>query len=153
LFADLCLMFKYILAFVFLFALLAPCRACVVLVTHPDSIPQFSSDTLSVHAYDTLSAGVLVEIKHAFQADSTTRQGENRKVIGTLLAIPFPFGIIGMHRIYLGCPPWVPIVYLVSFGGCFGILPLIDCIMIATADDQKLEEQYRNSKKLFMWVN
>lgn len=146
-------MFKYILAFAFLLVLLAPCRANVIEVTHPDSTAQFSSDTFFVHTGDTLSANVLIEIKQAFQADSTTRQGENSKLIGTLLAIPFPFGIIGMHRIYLGCPPWVPIVYLVSFGGCFGILPLIDCIMIATADDQKLEEQYRNSTKLFMWVN
>ncbi|MGL4597522.1 MAG: TM2 domain-containing protein [Bacteroidia bacterium] len=124
-----------------------------LVLPQPDSIPNFSSDTFYVCATDSLSQIALAEIQAAFDADSTIQQGENRRLIGTLLAIPFPFGIIGMHRIYLGCPPWIPIVYLVSFGGCFGILPLIDCIMIATADDKALEERYRNSSKLFMWVN
>jgi TM2 domain-containing membrane protein YozV len=66
-----------------------------------------------------------------------------------MLALPFPFGIIGLHRIYMGTAPHVPVVYIASFGGVFGILPFIDfCILVL----DKKYERYFNNPRVFMWI-
>lgn len=66
-----------------------------------------------------------------------------------MLAFPFPFGFMGAHRVMLGCKPWVPVVYVATFGGCFGLLPMIDFIAIICSKDI---EQYENNPHVFMWL-
>jgi TM2 domain-containing membrane protein YozV len=79
-----------------------------------------------------------------------SKQKKNKKLIATALAFPFPFGMVGLHRIYLGTAPYVPVVYIGTVGGGFGILPFIDfCILILDKDF----ERYNNNYKVFMWVN
>ncbi|MDO9001779.1 MAG: NINE protein [Bacteroidota bacterium] len=83
---------------------------------------------------------------HLFKA----KQKKNKRITAAILAFPFPFGIVGLHRIYLGTAPYVPIAYIASLGGIFGILPFIDfCVLILDKD----EARYINNKKVFMWVN
>ncbi|PBQ33358.1 hypothetical protein CNR22_16755 [Sphingobacteriaceae bacterium] len=78
------------------------------------------------------------------------KQKKNKKLTAALLAFPFPFGIVGLHRIYLGCAPYVPVVYIGSFGGIVGLLPLIDFCFILLEKDMK---PFTDNKKVFMWVN
>ncbi len=78
------------------------------------------------------------------------KQRKNKRVTAAILAFPFPFGIVGLHRIYLGTAPHVPVVYIGSLGGIFGILPFIDfCVLVLEKDI----ERYTENKKVFMWVN
>lgn len=78
------------------------------------------------------------------------KQKKNKKITAAILAFPFPFGIVGLHRIYLGTAPYVPVAYIGSLGGVFGVLPFIDfCVLILDKD----EKRYLNNKKVFMWVN
>ena len=78
------------------------------------------------------------------------RQQKNKKIVAAALAFPFPFGIVGLHRIYLGTAPHVPVVYIGSLGGIFGVLPFIDfCVILLDKDF----ERYNNNSKIFMWVN
>lgn len=77
------------------------------------------------------------------------RQKLNKRVTAAVLAFPFPFGIVGLHRIYLGTKPYVPVAYIASLGGVFGILPFIDFCAITFNKDF---DQYRNNGKVFMWV-
>ncbi len=78
------------------------------------------------------------------------KQLKNKKIVAAALAFPFPFGIVGLHRIYLGTAPHVPVVYIGSLGGIFGILPFIDfCVILLDKDF----ERYNNNSKIFMWVN
>ncbi len=78
------------------------------------------------------------------------RQAKNRKAVAAALAFPFPFGMVGLHRIYLGTAPYVPIVYIGTVGGGFGILPFIDfCVILLDKDITR----YHENKKIFMWVN
>lgn len=72
-----------------------------------------------------------------------------RKFVAAIMALPFPFGIVGAHRVMMGTAPWVPIVYIATFGGCFGLLPLIDFCAIVFSKDF---EQYENNEQVFMWV-
>ncbi|MBK9283485.1 MAG: NINE protein [Sphingobacteriaceae bacterium] len=78
------------------------------------------------------------------------KRKKNKKVIATILAFPLPFGIVGLHRIYLGTAPYVPVVYVASLGGVLGILPFIDfCVLLL---DKEID-RYQNNKQVFMWVN
>lgn len=77
------------------------------------------------------------------------KQKQNKKIVAALLAFPFPFGIVGLHRIYLGTKPYVPVVYIASLGGIFGILPLIDFFAIIFDKDF---ESYNENGKVLMWV-
>lgn len=74
-----------------------------------------------------------------------------KKLITSILAFPLPFGFIGLHRIYLGTDPWVPIAYLCTGGGGCGLLPLIDFIYLITADEEEFKK-YENNPRLFMFV-
>ena len=77
------------------------------------------------------------------------RKKKNKKIIAAILAFPFPFGIVGLHRIYLGTAPYVPVVYIATLGGVFGVLPFIDfCVLLMDKD----HERYINNPKVFMWV-
>jgi TM2 domain-containing membrane protein YozV len=74
---------------------------------------------------------------------------EKKRWVAAITAFPFPFGFVGAHRIMLGTKPWVPIVYIATFGGCFGLLPLIDfCVILFSKDIQ----QYENNPNIFMWI-
>lgn len=77
------------------------------------------------------------------------KQKDKRKLTAALLAFPFPFGIVGLHRIFLGTKPYVPVAYIASLGGIFGVLPLIDFFVICFDKDF---EQYLNNPKVLMWV-
>lgn len=77
------------------------------------------------------------------------KQKLNKKITAAVLAFPFPFGMVGLHRIYLGTKPHVPVAYIASLGGVFGILPFIDFCAI-TFD--KNFDQYRDNGKVFMWL-
>ena len=71
-----------------------------------------------------------------------------RKIIAAILSFPVPFGVFGSHRLYLGAKPIIPIVYLVTFGGGFGILPFVDFTVMLLSEDLK---PYEGNSKLFMW--
>ena len=93
----------------------------------PDSIPVFPlADSVKIH------------------------RRENKKLIAAVLAFPFPFGFLGLHRIYLGTKPYMPFVYAGTIGGCFGILPMIDFITILTTKKEKIKN-FENNRKVFMW--
>lgn len=72
-----------------------------------------------------------------------------KKAVAALFAFPFPFGFMGAHRVMLGTKPWVPFVYAVTFGGCFGLLPMIDFFVILFSKDI---EQFENNPNIFMWI-
>lgn len=74
---------------------------------------------------------------------------KQKKWVSALFAFPFPFGFMGAHRVMLGTKPWVPVVYVATFGGCFGLLPLIDFFVITFSKDIS---QFENNPNIFMWV-
>lgn len=78
------------------------------------------------------------------------KQKSTKQTVAALLAFPLPFGIVGLHRIYLGTAPYVPVAYIASLGGMFGIVPFVDFIVLLLNKDT---ETYVNNRKIFMWVN
>jgi TM2 domain-containing membrane protein YozV len=78
-----------------------------------------------------------------------SRLKNSKKITAAVLAFPLPFGIVGLHRIYLGTKAYVPVVYISTVGGCFGILPMIDFFVILFDKDT---EQFVNNPHVFMWA-
>lgn len=83
--------------------------------------------------------------------DSAKSNFRKEKLIASILAFPVPFGFTGLHRIYLGTEPWVPVCYLITGGGGCLILPIIDFIFIVSADEEEFKS-YCNNPKFFMWI-
>ncbi len=77
------------------------------------------------------------------------KQKKNKRIVAALLAFPFPFGIVGLHRIYLGTKPYVPVAYIASLGGVFGVLPFIDFWVLLIDKDV---ERYNDNGKVLMWI-
>jgi len=70
-----------------------------------------------------------------------------KKLKAILLGVAL--GHFGVHRIYLGTKPNVPIAYSLTLGGGFGLIPLVDVIaLIATKDIS----QYENNSQFIMWM-
>lgn len=67
----------------------------------------------------------------------------------TAAVLTIALGPLGVHRLYLGCPPVVPAVYVATLGGCLGLVPLIDLFAILFTKDLS---RYENNPKIFMWM-
>lgn len=128
------------------------------------SLPFFSradvpvNDTLTLDSFTNSSEFVPIHIEYGEEAKWKIRlveylkrnAGENNKAVAAVLAFPI-FGIIGLHRIYLGTKPYVPVVYIATLGGCAGVLPLIDFFAILFANKEAFAH-YKENPKVFMWI-
>ena len=69
------------------------------------------------------------------------------------VALTFVLGGLGIHRHYMGTSKWMWAAYTFTFGGVFGIVPLIDLVVeiVGIIDGSGLGEYYGNTK-FFMWL-
>ena len=77
------------------------------------------------------------------------KQNNHKKIIASALAFPLPFGFLGIHRIYLGTKPYIPLIYVGTLGGA-GLLSLIDFIILVSNKDIS---RFQNNPRIFMWVD
>ena len=87
-------------------------------------------------------------LKHPVLNTYIKIHSENKKLIALVLTATL--GMLGVHRLYLGTKPWVPAVYLFTFGGCFFILPFIDFVVLLISNDIS---KFENNNRVFMWTN
>ncbi|HQB78543.1 MAG TPA: NINE protein [Tenuifilaceae bacterium] len=67
--------------------------------------------------------------------------------------IPFPVGGFGIHRHYLGTKGSMWAIYFFTCGGIFGIVPMVDWIVILVDGIlNKNIDKYTNNEKFFMWA-
>lgn len=65
------------------------------------------------------------------------------------ILLDFFLGGLGIHRFYLGTKTMTGIGYILTCGGIFGILPLVDLIVLAINFDDI--SAYVDNPKFFMW--
>lgn len=65
------------------------------------------------------------------------------------LALDFFFGYLGIHRFYLGTEVLSGLLYPITCGGIFGIVPLIDLVMLIINYDDI--SPFVNNPSFFMW--
>ncbi len=110
----------------------------------------------TVEEIQSIASGTSIEFKHSptriklFKKHKLKFKKESfNKVTAAIMAFPIPFGIVGLHRISLGTKPYVPVIYIATVGGCFGVLPLIDFFVILF---DKNSDNFVNNPHVFMWV-
>ena len=111
----------------------------------------FSSQAKSIEHNVTGKAVFLTKNISAVPADSvlaadSIHYHRKHKLIAALLA--FPLGVFGTHRMYLGTSSKVPLIYIATFGGGFGVLPFIDFVLILLNKDVNT---YAHNPRTFMW--
>ena len=70
-----------------------------------------------------------------------------KRVTAAFLALCL--GPLGVHRLYLGCSPLVPAIYVATLGGALGLVPLIDFFVILFTKDLS---QLEHNNRFFMWA-
>jgi len=65
------------------------------------------------------------------------------------IVLDFFLGGFGIHRFYLGTETLTGLGYILTCGGIFGIVPLVDFIVLII--DNKDISPYINNPKFFMW--
>ena len=75
----------------------------------------------------------------------------NSNPVAALLICTF-LGCFGVHRHYMGTRPWMWAIYTFTFGGMFGIIPIVDWVMllVGLVDDDISE--YCGNTKFIMWA-
>jgi TM2 domain-containing membrane protein YozV len=76
---------------------------------------------------------------------------KKHRLVAALLSFPFPCGIFGLHRVYLGTSGKVPFFYIITLGGGAGTLPFIDFVMILLSRNKEFHAIYEGNHHLFMW--
>lgn len=134
---------KIIFFFAFVFSF---CFSAIAMV---DKVEMEISRICIVESTDTLILEVDKTVADSIIKSISSKEQNKKKIISAFFAFPFPLGFMGAHRVMLGTKPWVPVVYVATFGGCFGVLPLIDFFVITFSKDI---EQYENNPNIFMWL-
>lgn len=61
-------------------------------------------------------------------------------------------GPLGIHRFYLGTDAFTGICYILTCGGCFGLVPAIDWIVLLIANAVNNDvSKYEDNSKFLMW--
>ena len=89
------------------------------------------------------------EMASVVSNSSVALMPSNDKDAVVAIVLDFFLGGLGIHRFYLGTETLTGIGYILTCGGIFGIVPLVDFIVLII--DNKDISPYINNPKFFMW--
>jgi hypothetical protein len=95
---------------------------------------------------NVVSAFVFYEAGDSLNITDSKKIIIQKKIKAASLALLL--GPFGMHRLYLGTDPKIPVVYSLTYGA-FGIIPLIDIIAILSTKDLS---QFEDNNQIIMWI-
>jgi TM2 domain-containing membrane protein YozV len=137
---------KFILAFVLFVTVLSAKQANA----SSYSVNEQAIDQLFVNAVETsmisLDATELSSL--ASNVSTTVMAGKDKDAI-VAIVLDFFLGGFGIHRFYLGTETLTGLGYILTCGGIFGIVPLVDFVVLII--DNKDISPYINNPKFFMW--
>jgi len=71
------------------------------------------------------------------------------KSFAAAIILNFFLGVLGIHRLYLGTETLTWVGYILTCGGIFGVVPLVDFIILIV-DNEDISE-FVDNPKFFMW--
>lgn len=119
------------------------CLLTFSLFSNSSSIDYFQLEDMDLQISAPNNLDKIMLFPYRAPSDSSVHK---TKLIAVALAITL--GAFGVHRLYLGTEPIVPIAYTLTLGGGFLILPLIDVFYILAAKDIN---QITNNNNVFIW--
>jgi len=123
---------------------------CICIMCSPTLSAQNTQNSISIPQTNTILSSSLnsppkINKLKLFWERHKTTVASNKWLLS---ALTVTLGIFGVHRLYLGTAPHIPVLYTVTLGGGLGIVPLVDLIFIlATKDPNK----FKNDERFFMW--
>jgi TM2 domain-containing membrane protein YozV len=114
------------------------------------SINEQAVDQLFENAVETSMISIYAtELSSAVSNVSSTVMAGQEKDAIVAIVLDFFLGGLGIHRFYLGTETLTGLGYILTCGGIFGIVPLVDFIVLII--DNKDISPYINNPKFFMW--
>ncbi|MBX3103081.1 MAG: TM2 domain-containing protein [Bacteroidetes bacterium] len=113
-------------------------------------VVQPSRESATARAYTTLDAKKTVRIQKKLeklqqkQAQKGTVDA-GKQILAIILC--FFLGGLAIHRVVMGGTPWLILFYFITFGGIFGIVPLIDFFALIF-----VPEKYEGSNRFFAFL-
>lgn len=113
------------------------------------SINEEAVDLLFDTAVETSMISInAIESSQGSTAFSSTISSNDKDAV-VAIVLDFFLGGLGIHRFYLGTETLTGLGYILTCGGIFGIVPLVDFIVLIIDHDDI--SPYINNPKFFMW--
>ena len=110
-----------------------------------------SDENLIDQMFTKAPEGVIIPFTNFnLTANSTALVGAAQKDAIIAIVLDFFLGGLGVHRFYLGTEVLTGVGYILTCGGIFGIVPLVDFVVLII--DSKDISRYVNNPKFFMWM-
>jgi hypothetical protein len=108
-------------------------------------------DDNAIEATLNVATPVVVQLTDLTTAMSpfAVQAASSDKNVWIAVIIDFFLGGLAIHRVYLGSKPVMIVYYIITGCGIFGIVPLIDLIVLII-NNQNISK-YVGSNKYFMW--
>lgn len=114
------------------------------------SIDEQAVDQLFATATETSMISINAnELGSVASTVATTVVASKEKDAIVAIVLDFFLGGLGVHRFYLGTKTLTGIGYILTCGGIFGIVPLVDFVVLII--DNKDISPYIDNPKFFMW--
>ncbi len=114
------------------------------------SINEQAVDQLFASAVETSMISInATELNSVASNVSSTVSAAKEKEAIVAIVLDFFLGGLGIHRFYLGTETLTWVGYILTCGGIFGIVPLVDFVVLLI--DNKDISAYINNPKFFMW--
>jgi TM2 domain-containing membrane protein YozV len=108
-----------------------------------------SSVDMSLAAFSQNSLADVASGMNFSKATAQFRAGDKTFVAAILLN--FFLGWLGIHRLYLGTATLTWVGYILTCGGIFGIVPLVDFIVLIIHNEDI--SPYEDNTRFFMWAD
>ena len=107
-------------------------------------------DAVIENAVAVSPSSIMGEMNATMHSNASLSAGTVNSAAAIILN--FFLGGFGVHRHYMGTRPWMWAIYVFTGFGIFGIVPLVDWVMllIGLVDDNI--SQYVGNTRFFMWA-
>lgn len=113
------------------------------------SINEQAVDQLFASAVETSMISMnATELSSVASNVSTSVMAKEKDAV-VAIVLDFFLGGLGIHRFYLGTETLTGLGYILTCGGIFGIVPLVDLVVLII--DNEDISAYVNNPKFFMW--
>jgi TM2 domain-containing membrane protein YozV len=125
------------------------CLTLVVAVTNANASNSYFVNEAAVE--DVFKNSIASEVSFSLTEDLLMSQKSQLADKNALVAIVLDVVLWGwgIHRVYLGGKPSLIFIYLITCGGIFGIVPLVDLIVLAINYDDI--SAFVGNDKFIMW--
>lgn len=114
------------------------------------SVNDEAIDAVIEAAAEVLPMNMAADSMATAMAGTTVSSGSGDAVVA--LVLNAFLGWCGIHRHYLGTRPWMWAIYLVTFGGIFGIVPFVDFIVTVIDLVEGGGPRIAGSSKFIAWA-